>query len=62
LTKCFSLCVTDVDKDMVEVILKVKITAAASSNNLWTKKWDEELLPADLTKNAANLLRYDKNF
>ena len=52
-SKCFSLCVTDVDKDMVEVILKGKITAAASSNNLWTKKWDEELLPANLSKNAA---------
>ena len=56
-SKCFSLCVTDVDKDMVEVILKGKITAAASSNSLWTKNWDEELLPANLSKNAPSLGR-----
>ena len=55
--KCFSLCITDVDKDMVEVILKGKITAAASSNSLWTKNWDEELLPANLSKNAQALGR-----
>ena len=29
---------------MVEVILKGKITAAASSKNLWTKKWDKTSL------------------
>ena len=50
-TRCFSQCVTDVDKDMVEVILKGKITAAASSNTLWTKNWDEEPLPSNLSKN-----------
>jgi len=42
---------------MVEVILKGKITAAASSNSLWTKNWDEELLPANLSKNAQALGR-----
>ena len=54
-TRCFSQCVTDVDKDMVEVILKGKITAAASSNSLWTKNWDDEPLPASLSKNSQPL-------
>jgi len=54
-TRCFSQCVTDVDKDMVEVILKGKITAAASSNSLWTRNWDDEPLPASLSKNAQPL-------
>ena len=54
-SKCFSQCVTDVDKDMVEILLKGKITAAAGSNSLWTKNWDEEPLPASLSKNAQPL-------
>ena len=54
-SKCFSQCVTDVDKDMVEILLKGKITAAAGSNSLWTKNWDEEPLPASLSKNTQPL-------
>lgn len=51
-SRCFNQCVTDVDKDMVEVILKGKITAAASSNTLWSKNWDDEPLPANLASKA----------
>merc|ERR1719400_2151672 len=54
-SKCFSQCVTDIDKDMVEILLKGKITAAAGSNSLWTKNGDEEPLPASLSKNAQPL-------
>merc|ERR1719412_1201412 len=54
-SKCFSHCVTDIDKDMVEILLKGKITAAAGSNSLWTKNWDDEPLPAALSKNAQPL-------
>ena len=54
-SRCFSHCVTDIDKDMVEILLKGKITAAAGSNSLWTKNWDDEPLPAALSKNAQPL-------
>ena len=54
-SKCFSQCVTDVDKDMVEILLKGKITAAAGTNSLWTKDWDSEPLPASLSKNTQPL-------
>jgi len=52
-SRCFNQCVTDVDKDMVEVILKGKITAAASSNTLWSKTWDEEPLPSNLSNSKV---------
>jgi len=47
--RCFSKCVTDVDKDQVEIILKGKITQAASTGSLWAKNWDAEPLPATLS-------------
>ena len=47
--KCFSLCITDLDKAIMEMVLKVKITAATKSNSLWTKNWDEELLQTNLS-------------
>ena len=51
-SRCFNACVTNEHKDMVEIILKGKITAAASSNTLWSKTWDDEELPTCLSKFA----------
>jgi len=58
-SRCFNQCVTDVDKDMVEVILKGKITAAASSNTLWSKKWDDEPLPSNLSNSKVGQVQGD---
>jgi hypothetical protein len=53
-SRCFNQCVTDKDdQDMVEVILKGKITAAASSNTLWIKNWDSEPLPSNLSNSKV---------
>ena len=49
-SKCFNACVTNEHKDMVEIILKGKITAAASSSSLWSKDWAAEELPGCLVK------------
>jgi len=48
-SKCFNKCQTDVDKDMVEVILKGKITLAANNGTLWNKDWDNEAVPNTLS-------------
>ncbi|CAG7823174.1 unnamed protein product [Allacma fusca] len=55
--RCFSLCANDVDKDRVEIILKGKITRAASEGILQTKDWTLEPLPM-MTDGRASLLPF----
>ena len=52
-SRCFEKCTSNVDKDMVEVILKGKITSAASSGSLFKKDWDNEPLPSSLSSKLA---------
>ena len=48
--RCFNECVTIADKDTAKVIIKGKITEAATCDILWTKNWEEESLPANLIR------------
>nr|SVE75046.1 EOG090X0431 [Daphnia dolichocephala] len=43
--RCFAICQSSVDKDMVEVILKGKITSATREGKALNKDWDSEPLP-----------------
>ncbi|KAF0686222.1 Aste57867_21927 [Aphanomyces stellatus] len=43
--RAFAKCRSDADKSIVQSILKEKISAAMTANNLWTKNWDVEALP-----------------
>ncbi|XP_034235904.1 leukocyte receptor cluster member 8 homolog [Thrips palmi] len=44
-SKCYDRCLSPVDKDRVEIILKGKIMSATNMKTLWTKNWEEEPLP-----------------
>ena len=52
-SRCFSACATPQDKDMVEIILKGKITATATANTLWSKDWSKEELPGVLCRGST---------
>lgn len=43
--RCFGMCQSAVDKDLVELILKGKITSASRDGIALTKDWDNEPLP-----------------
>ena len=61
MNRCFAKCKTEVDKDQVEIILKGKITKAASDGAILTKDWDNEPLPRYFfiacRANEINMLR-----
>ena len=43
--RCFAMCQSSVDKDLVELILKGKITSASREGKALSKDWDSEPLP-----------------
>jgi len=43
--RCFAMCETSVDKDLVEIILKGKLTSASRAGTAQNKDWDNEPLP-----------------
>nr|SVE76309.1 EOG090X0431 [Daphnia longispina] len=43
--RCFAMCQSSVDKDLVELILKGKITSASREGKALSKDWDNEPLP-----------------
>ena len=43
--RCYQMCKTDVEKNLVELILKGKLTSAVRAGNFSTRDWDNEPLP-----------------
>jgi len=43
--RAYMLCETNLDKDLMGIMLKGKITAAIQSNELHTKDWANEPIP-----------------
>merc|ERR1740128_1178112 len=43
--RCFAICTSSVDKDLVELILKGKITKSSREGTALQKDWDKEPLP-----------------
>lgn len=52
-SKCYNKCEIKEQTAVVEIFLKGKIAAAASSSSLWSKEWWKEELPACLARKTV---------
>ena len=46
--RCFRACISEEQKDKLDSFLRDYITAAATSDTLWTIEWEKEEVPACL--------------